>query len=106
MVIPRAVLERGDSGPGSARIGVDKIGPDSPDVQADGLMTFLGKATRRNGPDVSETPDAKLHNRPSWLQRIDRRGHALRERCSDPPDCSVRVPPSCVSTDYSIEGVF
>src|SRR6266446_22467 len=39
------------------------------------------------------------------LQRIDRRGHALRERCSDPPPIAAR-PPGCVSTDHSIEGVF
>src|SRR5947207_11187818 len=33
-------------------------------IDADDFMTLLGQASRRNGPDVSQTPDAKLHDRP------------------------------------------
>src|SRR5207302_4186133 len=33
-------------------------------IGADDFMTLLGQASRRNGPDVSQTPDAKLHDRP------------------------------------------
>ena len=44
-------------------IGVDQINLGLLRIDADDLMTFPGEATRRNGPDVPETPDAKLHDR-------------------------------------------
>src|SRR5438552_7940726 len=48
--------------------GVDEIDLRRFRIDADDFMTFLGQATRRNGSDVSETPDAKLHHRLSWSQ--------------------------------------
>jgi len=49
--------------------GVDEIDLRRLRIDADDFMTFLGQATRGNSPDVSQTPDAKLHYRLSWLRR-------------------------------------
>jgi hypothetical protein len=38
--------------------GVDEIDFPRFRIDTDDFMAFLGQATRRNGPDVSKTPDA------------------------------------------------
>ncbi len=48
--------------------GVNEINLRRLRIDADDLMTFVGQAPRRNGPDVSEAKDAKLHDRFSWLR--------------------------------------
>src|SRR5438445_1738564 len=82
--------------------------------------TFLGSGSTpmTSWPSLAKQPaeTAPMYPRPKTLSfmtalrgcnELTGESHARRERRSDPPDCTVRMrPPGCVSTDYSIEGVF
>ena len=64
-------------------------------IDADDFMTLLGQASRRNGPDVSQTPDAKLHDRPcdGCTNRPARPAGAARAKreATHGPQCALRL---------------